>query len=68
MNIDHLTYRTFRRRDGKWETVCPQLDACRVVHADRVESIARCVRAAFSRFAEIDAERHMQKLPGGGGA
>jgi hypothetical protein len=62
MNLDHLTYRSHRRRDGKWECVCPQLDNCRSVHADRAEAISRCVREAFARFAEIDAERRIQQM------
>jgi hypothetical protein len=62
VNLDSLTYRTFHRRDGKWETVCPQLDNCRAIHTDRAEAISRCVREAFKRFAEIDAERRIQQM------
>jgi hypothetical protein len=63
MNLDNLTYRSHRRRDGKWEAVCPQLDNCRAVHAERAEAIARCVRESFARFAELDAERRMKLMP-----
>jgi hypothetical protein len=64
VNIDSLTYRIQRRRDSKWECVCPQLDGVRVVHTDRAEAISRCVREAFTRFYEIDCESRFPPAEG----
>ena len=59
---DKLTFETTRRRDGKWTTRCPQLATVQATHADRNEAISRCIRAAFDRAAEIDAERRFGDL------
>jgi hypothetical protein len=54
---DRLTFETSKLRSGKWQCRCPQLSSVQTVHADRSEAIARCVREAFARAAEIDADR-----------
>jgi len=61
---DQLTFETTRRRDGKWQCRCPQLATVQTVHTDRAEAISRCVREAFARAAEVDADRRIKQANG----